>query len=454
MLNRGGPLSKLVSGTVGLAKEYKADSATRQAAAAEAQATKNESTLTPTSNNTASREHQRHQDNQLPSSDELDPADEQDFILDWDEALCESRGTAGYAPNTNVSKDSFDTEQTLQRFLDSHPPPYRPTGSLSSYVLLPQRRPKSQHKGFVRAYAPELGRCGIDQDSWLKFLDGFEKSINKSPWFHATNAGVFVAGNAAALSMGISPVLHLASTAIHVSVETARRGYLNHEQNRYLDDMNEKFFKPRNLYCMIVKCAPSSDEIADSTNLEDNVSASIDSRQKQSKWKRPFSSSSLDMPRNLDMPPPALLVFPPRDSESEGKAPSSNAFKNFGRVLQNYQDNRAAAKFEAENPGTRMPQAPRQEFASAYGDPNSATNSGGFISMISKGERSSLGPRGGLGDRIKERREARTSRRKEKRASRPLNKLIRSDALYLMVTNLPSQEVVDRVAMQLEQRET
>ena len=44
-------------------------------------------------------------------------------------------------------------------------------------VILPQRRPESKAHGFVRAYAPDLAGCGINQTTWLKFLTDFEESI-------------------------------------------------------------------------------------------------------------------------------------------------------------------------------------------------------------------------------------------------------------------------------------
>jgi hypothetical protein len=55
------------------------------------------------------------------------------------------------------------------------------TGSLLMPVILPKRRPESHHRGFVRAYTPVLEGSGIDQTTWLDFLDGFEKSIKLNP---------------------------------------------------------------------------------------------------------------------------------------------------------------------------------------------------------------------------------------------------------------------------------
>ncbi|KAH7313885.1 hypothetical protein B0I35DRAFT_436051 [Stachybotrys elegans] len=420
MLNRGGPISKLISGSVGLAKEYKAHSEQRKAA--KSQAASSGPAPAPAG--------------QDPYSEsDYDSAEDEELLLDMDEAQQTPGGPSAAA--------EFDEDRMLQTFAQRHPPPATTT-PLPSLVLLPQRRPKSQHKGFVRAYAPVLADCAIDQDAWLEFLDGMERSISKSSWFHVTNAGVLVASNAAALTMGISPVAHLASTAIHVGVEAARRGYVNHQQNHYLDVMNEQFFKPRGLYCMVVKYSPSSSDVIQDVNMEQNITQSIGARQDQSKWRGYLNSSAMKIENDIDLPPTAPLVFPGLDEQP------SSSFKQFGHVMDDYKNRRAAAKFEAENPNSRMPAAPRKEFASAYGDPNSAANSGGLISLATNGTRTSLGPSGGLADRISHRREARKAKRKQRSSKRPLKKMMKTDALYLMVTNLPSQETVNRVASQMD----
>lgn len=449
MLNRGGPISKIISGTIGLAKEYKADSKERKAAAeaAENQASSSGSGSAPeTYPRTAQNGKQSSGDGRYDD----DSTDDEEWLLDLDEAQQELENST-YSTQDS-SKGNFDEHRMLQTFAQRHPPPPGGTSSLPSLVLLPQRRPKSQHKGFVRAYAPVLEQCGIDQDTWLEFLDGFEKSISKSSWFHVTNAGIMVAGNAAALTLGISPILHLVSTAVHVSVEASRRGYLNYQQNGYLDVMNQQFFTPRGLYCMVIKYEPSSSDIVQNVDLDRNISQSIGGRQDQSKWRSIFKNSSMKIENDLEIPAIAPLVFPGLDDLSEKS--TSSSLKHFGHVIQDYQNRRAAAKFEAENPNSHMPAAPRKEFASVYGDPNSTVNSGDLISLASKGTKTSLGPSGGLSERIRERREGVRARRKQKKEKRPLHKLMRAHALYLMVTNLPSQEVLDRVAAQMENEES
>ena len=84
-----------------------------------------------------------------------------------------------------------DFSELEDAFLRNHPPPEyvkdAPTEKLSLPVVLPQRRPKDRSRGFIRAYAPVLENCGIDQATWLAFLDTFQKSSAANPWLNAIN---------------------------------------------------------------------------------------------------------------------------------------------------------------------------------------------------------------------------------------------------------------------------
>lgn len=78
-------------------------------------------------------------------------------------------------------------------FMTSHPPPPYigdeniPRARLLAPVVLPQRRPKNRDRGFIRAYAPALGECGIDQETFIDFLDTAEKACRATPWLRAIN---------------------------------------------------------------------------------------------------------------------------------------------------------------------------------------------------------------------------------------------------------------------------
>ena len=440
MLNRGGPLSKIVSGTIGLAKEYSADKRERKAAQQTTEST------TATQGSDSGSQGVGNHGQIIDAGETSDESGYEDWILDLDEAQALQTST-NFRPQ-NTSSDEFDMEFMLQSFINNHPP--RPTKSngLPMDVLLPQRRIKSQHKGFVRAYAPVLGGCGIDQETWLEFLDGFEKSISKNSWFHITNAAILLAGTASAITMGISPMLHMVSMAIHTSIELSRRGHLNFQQNRYLDVMNEMFFKPRGLFCMVIKYKPSSDEILEEADLQQNITKSIEKRDGKNKWKGVVSSSDMTIKTDVEIPEPAPLIFPELDQMSPQQ--KKNSVKRFGHVMQDYMDRRAAATFDAAHPDSKLPAAPQKEFASVYGDPNSAANSGGFISLATGGKWNPSGPSGARHDVRRDFRSARKDGMKQRKEKRPMSKMLKSEAMYLMVTNLPSQEVLDRVGAEIE----
>ena len=53
-------------------------------------------------------------------------------------------------------------------------------GWLSCPVIIPQRRPENKERGFTRAYAPALLNCGIDEATFLNFLDSLNKASQVS----------------------------------------------------------------------------------------------------------------------------------------------------------------------------------------------------------------------------------------------------------------------------------
>ena len=94
-------------------------------------------------------------------------------------------------PNSTSAEQSGESSSLEDAFLLDHPPPKytaeNPPSRLPLPVVLPQRRPKTRSRGFIRAYAPVLENCGIDQATWLAFLDKFQKSSAADPWINAVN---------------------------------------------------------------------------------------------------------------------------------------------------------------------------------------------------------------------------------------------------------------------------
>jgi hypothetical protein len=53
-------------------------------------------------------------------------------------------------------------------------------GRLPCPVIIPQRRPKDKERGFIRAYAPALLECGIDEATFLNFIDSLNQAAKVS----------------------------------------------------------------------------------------------------------------------------------------------------------------------------------------------------------------------------------------------------------------------------------
>lgn len=83
--------------------------------------------------------------------------------------------------NEEIIDEPESVKQIVGDFTKQHPnsSSSRPNikQGLPVPVIIPERRPGSKHRGFVRAYAPVLNDCGIDQGTFMDFLVGFEASI-------------------------------------------------------------------------------------------------------------------------------------------------------------------------------------------------------------------------------------------------------------------------------------
>lgn len=78
-------------------------------------------------------------------------------------------------PRAQATRNTYERDVSFY----SHELPdqrIQPARGLSCPVILPQRRPESQSRGIIRAYSPELADCGIDQDTFLDFIDDFNEA--------------------------------------------------------------------------------------------------------------------------------------------------------------------------------------------------------------------------------------------------------------------------------------
>ncbi|OJJ05752.1 hypothetical protein ASPVEDRAFT_87088 [Aspergillus versicolor CBS 583.65] len=151
---------------------------------------------------------------------------------------------------------SRDIDKLVESFIRNHPPPEPGSWSgearLPYPVILPQRRPSSRKRGFIRAYAPVLEGFGIDQTIFLDFLDTAERAGQARPWMNAINLASF---GTAMLPSGISIAT---SIAVQMAVKTAVEVEGRRRTNTFFDAVNDGYFRPRGLYCLVMTSKPES----------------------------------------------------------------------------------------------------------------------------------------------------------------------------------------------------
>src|SRR5215469_9266714 len=100
-------------------------------------------------------------------------------------------------------------------------------------IVIPQRRPRSKKRGFVRAYPPILDNYGISQDAFLTLLKNFHQASKPSKYI----AAVFVA--AGIVGMVPSVYVMAVSTAVQFAAGTAPELQRRYRANTFLDQLNE-----------------------------------------------------------------------------------------------------------------------------------------------------------------------------------------------------------------------
>lgn len=161
------------------------------------------------------REKQQEEDDEDTASEE---GDEEQWDLDdaVEEQLDHTQSPEEPTQDVNALTDEF---------MRTHPPPQyaeeAPRAKLPCPVIIPQRRPRDKKRGFVRAYAPVLEDCGIDQTTFLDFLKTFHSASKSSPWLQVVNIAAAGAGFApSAIAMGVSIAVQF---AVGVAMEVQSR---------------------------------------------------------------------------------------------------------------------------------------------------------------------------------------------------------------------------------------
>lgn len=352
-------------------------------------------------------------------------------------------------------------------------PPNITVKPLPCPVILPQRSPRHRSRGFVRAYAPLLGECsGIDQTQFITFLEEFDQAIKVNPVWDVINVAAFVGTIGAPFAIGI-PV----AFAVQFAANTAKEMQRRYRTNAYLDQVNEKQFKPRGLYCMVITYKPSQREDKVVRIDYDKVAADRSTLAEQSKEKKGKRFGSTQAGRSggeLSIPECAPLEYPGLSaqvsselSHSSSKTSQSSEsaaapqFLSYRAYMADYLDRRRQAKFAAQHPTDPLASLPKKPFASTHADPNHPMYHHGPINMITSGRV----------DLWKGKREERV-KRAEKELGRPLTeaekykvgydrgfitpaayarRIIGQDVLYLVICNLPNENELEKLAEQEQQ---
>lgn len=364
MAGRGGIDSVLryavsgVAGGIGLASESIHARKEKKKAKANATASSSKAPVSPQENRSSA-----------PTSPQEEDADEEIIIEQEDEKQWElddaQQGLPGGAssddqpPEYTVGDPSAPKESKpdganiTEAFLKRYPPPPSSDDAqpLPLPVILPQRRPKDRTRGFIRAYAPELEKRGIDQAMFLDFLQTFEKASEASPWINAVNlAGIATSfipdGFGVGLAVGI---------AIQMSVRVAMDLQSRSRTNAFLDKMNDGFYRPRGLYCLVMTWSSESSEVSSTFDLTSRFSSKSQAQAHASgpsKFAKKFSNSSGVTYADMEFPEVAPLIYPALDNlaeqEGEEAVRTRDKLKKKAKFVDDYWDKRAQAKYVSE----------------------------------------------------------------------------------------------------------
>ena len=444
-----GPLAKALSGGIGLATEAYAAHKRSKSPQPEPQQLQDPPTAPPSTLAPPPYDGQAdsNSDSSLSGSDSPRADDDEDSWL-----LDETQAQLTTVPKPDPSLTAVkDIDGIVTAFTRLHPPPptYTPdpirTNPLLPHpVIIPQRRPGSKHRGFVRAYAPILANASITQSTFLDFLTGFDAAINNSGYFHAANLATAASVLSYTVAVAPSVVVHFSALAVHISIETGRRLYMSKSTNGYLEKMNESLFRPRGLYAMLMTYKPEkAGQAGEVVDVNAITTRAVAERAEGDRSK--FRATSGKTKGASQMPEAAALVFP--GIEEAGEEETQNAFKKATGFLGDYGDRRAQAKFKERNPETgqlNVGKEEKVEFASRFADPNHAVNQGGLVSLVSGGKvQGRRGRRAGGGLLERRRGGVQTDALGKQYRNSVLGSAKRGlseDVMYLIVVDMPSEE--------------
>ncbi|RKK94324.1 hypothetical protein BFJ68_g15200 [Fusarium oxysporum] len=412
-----------VAGGIGLVSE--SVSSYKEKRTAEKNASSSESSQQPQSSGIAAS-------NEPPPNYEPQPSQHEDSTeRQWELDETQSELLSSPQNGADSAQQTQDDKDLVASFLRVHGSSAgRKNAQLELPVILAQRRPKDRTRGFVRGYAPMLETVGIDQAAWLDFLDKFDQSTRASPWIEVINfaelGGFFVP---------IAPSIAI-SAAVYKTIEVAKDVQGRQRSNKFISQMNEQYFYPNGLCCLIMT------------------------------W-RPDSGSGKTY-GDFALPEAAPLIFPTLDVLAEADSEESRGLKqSLGEkrtYIQEYYDKRAHAQFALNRPDNLLAnQQEAPKFTSRYADPSHPSNNGSLISLLTGGYVDPTKLRRGFRGQASEGQNQGqpSSARSDRQPGLPLpykpvkaarKFLFNKDILYLMVVNMPTEDELREAKVVLDRR--
>lgn len=229
---------------------------------------------------------------------------------------------------------------------------------LSTSVIIPQRRPHKRDRGFVRAYAPVLAEAGINQETFIQFIEDLEAANTANKFIEVVYVAAGIVGCVPGVATMVTSVV--VQVAAGIAMELQKRG----RQNSFIDRVNQELFMPRGLICMVASFkqqlpgqSPTSVYKKDKLGLNEAAAKfnpdNYDEEHKM-KWTDKIRVQSAKT-TEFELPEAAPLVYPNLEQAAQQVATAEDGQKGqvaaltekmsrAGEWTQDYFDRRAHAK--------------------------------------------------------------------------------------------------------------
>lgn len=310
--------------------------------------------------------------NELHISSSLDEVETQETLLTGVDEVVWALDEVQYDISTNNSKpvtpdhSPLGSPKLAESFLQTHRSAEETilSGRLELPVVITQRRPKARTRGFIRAYAPILQNVGIDQETFLDFIDQLNKAVEPSPWITAIDL-TSLAGHAFP-----EPIHLLISASALMATQITSEVVSRSKSNAFLDKMNQEFFKPKGLIALVVTWKPKHEGSEQNTSgiidIDTNATAASKKQGGDSAPGMKRRRSMIQMPsagEMFELPEFAPLVFPRLEGESNSARPRSPVSPKHKRPTQGIE-----TKNKQESGQEEMSNTARRARAKSMGD--------------------------------------------------------------------------------------